>query len=84
MVNHTLPASGRRPQWVRFRVGDLVTTRTGYPTLYEVICLHADGILRVRGLAWAPGFSALIDAHSVRLVTGLLEDIGSTESQTLA
>lgn len=72
MATNTSATSDHRPQRARFRPGHLVSTRTGYPTLYEVICVHEDGLLRVRGLNWAPGYSALIDAETVRPVTGAL------------
>jgi hypothetical protein len=62
----------RRPDVAWFRPGDLVATRDGYPTLYEVVSVDPEGLLRVRGLNWQPGYSAVIDAASVRLVTGAL------------
>ena len=61
-----------RARWVSARPGDLVTTRSGYPILYEVLTVEADGLLRVRGLNWAPGYSAVVDAQDVRPVTGIL------------
>lgn len=60
------------PRWVNPRPGDLVTTRSGYPILYEVLCVETDGLLRVRGLNWGPGYSAVVDSQSVRPVTGIL------------
>ena len=59
------------------RPGDLVTTRSGYPILYEVLCVEPDGLLRVRGMNWAPGYSAVVDGQDVRPVTGIL---GATAS----
>ncbi len=66
------PARGRRPI---FRPGDLVTTRSGYPVLYEILSLHDDRLLRVRGLNWAPGYSAVVDVDNVRPVTGILSSL---------
>jgi hypothetical protein len=56
----------------RFRPGDLVTTADGYPVLYEVLEVGPDGLLRVRGANWAPGYSATVSATEVRPVTGIL------------
>jgi hypothetical protein len=67
-----VPATVDRPRWANVRPGDLVTTRSGYPILYEVLCVETDGLLRVRGLNWAPGYSAIVDAQDVRPVTGIL------------
>ena len=50
-----------------FRPGDLVMTAAGYPTLYEVLRVEPDGLLRVRGNNWAPGYSVLLHAHQVRV-----------------
>lgn len=49
-----------------FRPGDLVMTAAGYPILYEVLRIEADGLLRVRGNNWASGYSVLVNAHDVR------------------
>ena len=49
-----------------FRPGDLVMTAAGYPTLYEVLRVEPDGLLRVRGNNWASGYSVLVNAHDVR------------------
>jgi hypothetical protein len=57
-----------------FRAGDLVATRVGYPTLYEVLSVDRDGVLRVRGLNWQPGYSANISVAEVRPVTRSLAD----------
>ena len=54
--------------------GDLVTTVTGYPILYEVLCVETSGLLRVRGIQWAPGYSALVARQDVRPSTRLLSD----------
>ncbi len=63
-----------RGGWPKFRPGDLVTSRSGYPVLYEILSLHDDGLLRVRGLNWAPGYSAVVDMEDVRPVTGILNN----------
>jgi hypothetical protein len=68
----TAVETAERQRWSNLRPGDLVTTRSGYPILYEVLCVETDGLLRVRGLNWAPGYSAVVDAQDVRPVTGLL------------
>ena len=62
-------AAAQRP---RYRPGDLVTTAQGYPVLYEVLAAEAAGLLRVRGLNWAPGYSATVSVETVRPVTGIL------------
>jgi len=66
------PASPRRPSRLNINVGDLVVTKNGYPILYEVIDVQDDNVLRVRGLNWAPGYSALVSAQEIRLSTGIL------------
>ena len=63
--------STRRPR-PAYRPGDLVTTATGYPVLYEVLRLECEGLLRVRGLNWAQGYSAGVRAQEVRPVTHIL------------
>ena len=60
------------PRVTRFRSGDLVTTTKGYPVLYEVLAVDPAGLLRVRGLNWAPGYSATVSAEEVRPVTSIL------------
>jgi hypothetical protein len=57
---------------VTYKPGDLVTTAQGYPVLYEVLAAEAGGLLRVRGLNWAPGYSATVSVDTVRPVTGIL------------
>jgi hypothetical protein len=61
-----------RARRANVRPGDLVTTRSGYPILYEVLTVETDGLLRVRGLNWAPGYSAVVALQDVRPVTGIL------------
>jgi hypothetical protein len=67
-------APTRRPLRRTFRPGDLVISRSGYPTLFEVVNTQEDGLLRVHGLNWAPGYSALVDADDVRPVNSLLAE----------
>jgi hypothetical protein len=54
------------------RPGDLVTSVTGYPILYEVLSLEAGDLLRVRGNNWASGYTAIVPQRAVRPVTGIL------------
>ena len=63
--------SSRGPR-LSYRPGDLVTTVAGYPVLYEVLRLEHDGLLRVRGMNWAQGYSAVIGAQEIRPVTHIL------------
>ena len=65
---------GNRQPWPRYRPGDLVTPVTGYPILYEVLMVEREGTLRVRGMNWAPGYSALVGTGEVRSVTRILLD----------
>ena len=68
----TASESVERTRRANVRPGDLVTTRSGYPILYEVLTVETDGLLRVRGLNWAPGYSAVVALQDVRPVTGIL------------
>jgi hypothetical protein len=61
-----------RPTRPSFRPGDFVTTVTGYPVLYEVLSIERDGLVRVRGVNWAPGYSAVVGAPEIRPVTHIL------------
>ena len=65
--------SGRRPGF-RYRPGDLVVSARGYPTLFEVISVGDDGVLRLRGVNWAAGYSALVAAEAVRPTSAILHD----------
>ena len=69
-------SSDGRPQGTAYqpKLGDLVINRTGHPMVQEVIGVRDDGLLRVRGLDWAPGYSALIALTELRPVTGQLRD----------
>jgi hypothetical protein len=65
------PERTARPHVV-YHPGDLVTTAQGYPVLYEVLTVEPGGLLRVRGVNWAPGYSATVGTDAVRPVTGIL------------
>jgi hypothetical protein len=56
----------------QYRPGDLVTTVTGYPVLYEVLSVETDGLVRVRGVNWAAGYSAMVGLKEIRPVTSIL------------
>ena len=64
---------GRR-QGSPYRPGDLVVSASGYPTLYEVITICGNGQLRLRGVNWAPGYSALVAATEVRPTSAILHE----------
>jgi len=73
MHTETVPTS-RTPVTSRptFGPGDFVTTVAGYPVLYEVLSLETDNLVRVRGVNWAPGYTAVVRALEVRPVTRIL------------
>ena len=60
--------TGRAP----YRAGDLVTTVTGYPVLYEVLNVDVNGLVRVRGVNWEAGYSAVVGPRDIRPVTSIL------------
>ena len=60
--------SGRAP----YRAGDLVTTVAGYPVLYEVLNVDGNGLVRVRGVNWEAGYSAMVGPRDIRPVTSIL------------
>ena len=65
--------AGARPQrWRGFQPGDLVLPSTGYPQLCEVVRIEPDGLIRIKGLQWAPGYTVLVHPRDYRLVTGRL------------
>ena len=75
MENHPViskVAKAVTPRAGRFQPGDLVTTTKGYPVLYEVLAVDGAGLLRVRGLNWAAGYSATVSGDEVRSVTSIL------------
>ncbi len=55
-----------RTVWTNYRPGDLVMTRSGCPILCEVLSVLEDGLLRVRGLNWASGYSAIVDSQEMQ------------------
>ena len=52
-----------------FAAGDLVRPRTDQGTLCEVLGAEGDDRIRVRGLDWSPGFSAILPATEIYLVS---------------
>ncbi len=74
MALETVPqtASPNSRSRLSFKQGDFVTTVTGYPVLYEVLTLERDGLVRVRGVNWAPGYSAVVRSQEIRPVTHIL------------
>jgi hypothetical protein len=64
--------SSSRTMRPTYRPGDFVTTVTGYPVLYEVLTIERDSMVRVRGVNWAPGYSAVVATHEIRPVTHIL------------
>jgi len=69
----SLENGNRRPRLI-YKPGDLVTSTAGYPILYEILAVEREGLLRVRGLNWAPGYSGLVSAVEIRPVTHILLD----------
>jgi hypothetical protein len=71
MAFQELPVAARTV--VAYRPGDFVASQTNsYPVLLEIIGLEDDGLLRVRGLGWAPGYTAVIARDQVRHVNAIL------------
>ena len=68
---HATNSESRSPHPV-YRPGDYVTTVTGYPVLYEILSAERDGLIRVRGVNWAPGYSAVVGVQEIRPVTHIL------------
>ena len=68
------PESDSQRQSFSYRPGDLVVSANGYPTLYEVIAICEHGQLRLRGVNWASGYSALVAAGAVRPTSAILHD----------
>jgi hypothetical protein len=56
----------------RFRPGDLVVSTAGSPLLCEVLSVERDGLIRVRGVEWPSGYSALVNAETIRPASGIL------------
>jgi hypothetical protein len=73
MAFQALPAAARTV--VAYRPGDYVASQTHhYPVLLEIIGLEDGGLLRVRGLGWAPGYTAVVARDQVRHVNAILAD----------
>ncbi len=75
MATQGLPQSSSSQRSRRaslYRSGDLVTTNAGYPVLYEILAIDPGGLVRVRGVNWAAGYSATVSAEEIRPVTGIL------------
>jgi hypothetical protein len=71
IADKPLDSTARSPR-PAYRPGDYVTTVSGYPVLYEVLSLERDGLVRVRGVNWAPGYSAVVGQQEIRPVTHIL------------
>lgn len=73
MGTHSQTAStATAPSRPTYRAGDFVTTVAGYPVLYEVLNVDRDGLVRVRGVNWAAGYSAVVGPRDIRPVTSIL------------
>ena len=71
MANSSLQTGA--PARLVYQVGEFIASeRNTYPILLEVIQVEADGWLRVRGLDWPAGYSAVLASHQVRYVTSIL------------
>ena len=64
-----------RPSKLMFRAGDLVRPRADQNTLCEVLGAEDDDRVRVRGLDWSPGFSAILHANDIYLVSRVGADV---------
>ena len=51
-----------------FQVGDLVSPRTDRATVCEVLGTEDEDRIRVRGLDWPPGYSAILPAAEIYLI----------------
>jgi hypothetical protein len=61
------------PLQVRFRPGDFVLRRSdSVPVLCEVVGEEDGGLLRVRGVGWAPGYSMLVKPDELKPMRSLL------------
>ena len=47
-------------------------TITGYPYVNKVMRVEPDGLLRVRGNNWEPGYTSMVRPGEVRPVTQIL------------
>lgn len=73
-MDHPKPPAASAPPdpGSHFHPGDLAVSQAGYPILFEIIGVLADGTVRVRGLNWAAGYSAVVHPHDLRPTTSLL------------
>jgi hypothetical protein len=56
-----------------YRPGDFVASQTNtYPVLLEIVGIEDGGLLRVRGLGWPPGYSAVLPRDQIRHVSTIL------------
>ena len=62
------PATKDYPPKLAFHRGDLVRPRTDRTTLCEVLGAEEEDRIRVRGLDWSPGYSAILPAQEIYLV----------------
>jgi hypothetical protein len=71
MAFQELPPADRTV--VAYRPGDFVASQTNtYPVLLEIVGVEDDGLLRVRGLGWPPGYSAVLPREQIRHVSSIL------------
>ena len=68
----TPPADDRGQRQRGFQPGDQVVPVQGHPVLCEVLRVEADGLIRIRGLEWPPGYSVVARAEDYKRVTGPL------------
>jgi len=51
-----------------FQVGDLVSPKTDRATVCKVLRTEDEDRIRIRGLDWPPGYSAILPAAEIYLV----------------
>ena len=68
MLTDSFSDSSGQPKRM-FQAGDLVRLRTDYTMLCQVLGAEDENRIRVRGLEWAPGYSAIVPAHEIYLVS---------------
>jgi hypothetical protein len=66
------------PPKLAFQIGDLVRPRTDRTTLCEVLGAEEEDRIRVRGLDWPSGYSAIISAQEIYLVSHVDREISVT------
>lgn len=52
--------------------GDLALPVFGHSLLYQVLAVHDNGMMTVRGLDWPPGYTAVVKASDFRPGSGRL------------